>query len=137
MRCLIRPDRQRGAKNMEAKQLFQQMIDFNRTVFTKGATNMEARQVFRQMIDFNRTAFNSGFNTMVMLQDNAESVYTKFMQQMPWLPREGEKAVQDWMGTWKKGRDDFKKLMDENFKKAEIYLAEADTAETQSEGITQ
>jgi hypothetical protein len=85
---------------------------------------MDPRQVFQQMIDFNRTAFKSGFNTMVMLQDNAESVYTKFLKQIPWLPKESEKVMQDWMGNWKKGREEFKKLVDENFKKAEVYFSE-------------
>lgn len=85
---------------------------------------MEAKQVFQQMIDLNRTAFNNGFHTMVMLQDKAESAYTKFLAQMPWIPKESEKAMQYWTDSWKKGRDEFKKLVDESFSKAEVYFGE-------------
>ena len=91
---------------------------------------MEPRQVFKQMIDFNKTAFNNGFSAMVIMQDNAVSIYSKFIEQLPWFPKEGGRAAQEWINVCKKGRDDVKKLVDENFGKAESFFAETGMSET-------
>jgi hypothetical protein len=85
---------------------------------------MEPKHVVKQMIDFNKTAFESGFNTMVMLQDQAERMVKNFMEQSPWVPEEGKKALNDWISPFKSARDDLKRTVDENVKKvAEYYSA--------------
>jgi hypothetical protein len=85
---------------------------------------MEPKQIFKQMFDFNKTAFENGFKTMVMLQDQAERMANVFMEQSPWLPEEGKKAINDWISSFKKARDNFKKTVDESVKKVEDYFAE-------------
>jgi hypothetical protein len=85
---------------------------------------MEPKQVVKQMIDFNKTAFESGFNTMVMLQDQAERMVKIFMEQSPWVPEEGKKALNDWISPLKSARDDLKRTVEENVNKvAEYYSA--------------
>lgn len=44
------------------------------------------------------------------------------MNQATWLPEEGRKAIKDWVAAFKKGREDYKKAVDEAFKKVEEYL---------------
>jgi hypothetical protein len=35
---------------------------------------MDQKQIFRQMVDFNKGAFNNAFNAMVMVQDQTETL---------------------------------------------------------------
>jgi polyhydroxyalkanoate synthesis regulator phasin len=84
---------------------------------------MDQKQMLKQMIDFNKTAFNNTYNAIVMLQEQAERMATTMLEQATWLPEDGRKAVNDWVNSYKKGREDFKKLVDENFQKVEDYFS--------------
>ena len=59
---------------------------------------MDQKQIARQMIQFNKTAFDTSFNA---------------------------KAISDWMQTYKKGCEDFKKLVNDNYEKVEAFFAGA------------
>jgi hypothetical protein len=86
---------------------------------------MEPKQMFKQMFDFNKTALDSTFNAMIMFQEQAETLGNMFMEKNPLLPEEGKKAVKDWISTYKKGRDDFRKAVDEGLNKMETFVADA------------
>ncbi len=75
------------------------------------------------MIDFQKTAFNNTFSAMVALQDQTEKMVNITIEQSTWLPEDGKKAINEWTDACKKGRDDFKKIVDENFSKAEGFFA--------------
>jgi len=45
------------------------------------------------------------------------------MEQMVFFPEEGKKLVNEWIKTYKKGREDFKAAADENFKKVEAFFS--------------
>jgi polyhydroxyalkanoate synthesis regulator phasin len=83
---------------------------------------MDQKQVFKQMVEFNKGAFNNAYNAMVMVQDQNETLANTLMNQADWLPEEGKKAVKDWVETFKKGREEYKKAVEEAFKKMEAYL---------------
>ena len=87
---------------------------------------MDQKKLFKQMIDFNKSAFENSFNAMVMLQEQAERAANTIIDQATWLPEDGRKAIQDWADSYKKGRDDFKKLIDENYSRVEAYFATKD-----------
>jgi hypothetical protein len=94
---------------------------------------MDPKQMFKQIIDFNKTTFDNGFNALVMFQNQAETTVNTLMEQAPWLPEEGRKVIRQWIDTCKKGRDDFKKAMDESFTKVESFfgdLGEGKSSET-------
>ena len=84
---------------------------------------MEYNQMFKQMIDFNKTAFDNTFNALVTLQEQTEKMVSSFLEQATWLPEEGKKVTLDWVKAYKKGCEDFKKAVDENFKRVEDFLA--------------
>jgi uncharacterized coiled-coil DUF342 family protein len=86
---------------------------------------MEQKKMLKQMIDFNNTAFNNSFNTMVTLQEQMEKATNALIEQATWLPEEGKKAIRDWVGAYKEGREKFKASMDENFKKVEEFFKTA------------
>jgi hypothetical protein len=83
---------------------------------------MDQKQIFRQMVDFNKGAFNNAFNAMVMIQDQNETLANTMLNQATWMPEEGKKAVREWVETFKKGREEYKKTVDEAFKKVEAFL---------------
>ncbi len=86
---------------------------------------MDQKQIARQMIQFNKTAFDNSFNALTMVYDQNEKMVGSFLEQAAWLPEEGRKAISDWMGAYKKGCDDFKKLVDENYQKVEDFFADS------------
>ena len=83
---------------------------------------MDQKQLLKQMIDFNKAAFDNSFNAMVMLQEQTERMANTVLEQATWLPEEGKKAINEWVNAYKKGREDFKKVVDDNFKKVEEFF---------------
>jgi len=86
---------------------------------------MEPLQIAKQMIEFNKSSFDNTFTAMVLLQEQTEKMVNSFMEQANWLPEEGRNILDEWLATYKKGRDEFKKTVDESFQKVREYFAEA------------
>jgi polyhydroxyalkanoate synthesis regulator phasin len=86
---------------------------------------MEPLKMAKQMIDFNKATFDNTFDAMVLLQEQTEKMFSTFMAQATFLPEEGKKMLSEWVQSFKKGREDFKKSVDESFGKVETYFAEA------------
>jgi polyhydroxyalkanoate synthesis regulator phasin len=84
---------------------------------------MDQKQIARQMIQFNKTAFDNSFNAMTMVYEQNEKMVSTFLEQSTWIPENGRKAIKDWMQAYKKGCEDFKKLVDDNYKKVEEFFA--------------
>jgi len=87
---------------------------------------MEQKTILKQMIEFNKATFDNTFNAMVMLQEQAERLANTLLAQATWLPEEGKKVINEWVEAYKKGREDFKKAVDENFKKVEDFFSSYD-----------
>ena len=83
---------------------------------------MDQKQLLKQMIDFNKAAFDNTFNAMIMLQEQTEMMANTMLDQATWLPEEGKRAIKEWVKAYKKGREDFKKTVDENFTKVEDFF---------------
>ncbi|MDI6743082.1 MAG: hypothetical protein QMD11_10150 [Smithella sp.] len=84
---------------------------------------MDPKQIAKQMVDFNKTAFDNSFEAMSALQDQAEKMFLASIAQTSFFPEEGKKVVNEWIKTYKKGREDFKSTADENFKKVEAFFS--------------
>ena len=80
------------------------------------------KEMAKQVIQFYKTTFENSFSTMVMLQDQAEKLLKTFVDQAPGMGDEGKKVLDQWIGVYKKGRDDFKKAMDEGYAKVEDFF---------------
>ena len=83
---------------------------------------MDQKQIFKQMVDFNKGAFNNAFNAMVMVQDQTETLTSNMLNQATGMPEEGRKALLTWVDAFKKGREEYKKTVDEAFKKVEDFF---------------
>lgn len=84
---------------------------------------MEHKQIARQMMEFNKTAFDNSFSAMSALQDQTEKLVLSFLDKAPWIPGEGKKVINDWVASYKKGRDEFKDAADESYQKVADYFA--------------
>ena len=83
---------------------------------------MEQGKIAKQMVDFHKATFDNTFNAMSILQEQTERMVGMFLEQSPWVPEEGKKAIQDWVKAYKKGRSDFKTSADTSFKKVEDFF---------------
>lgn len=84
---------------------------------------MDQKAIFKQMVDFNKAAFDNTFSAMATVQDQTEKMAKTVLEQATWLPAEGKKVINEWIQAYTKGREDYKKLVDENFKKVEDFFA--------------
>ena len=83
---------------------------------------METENFAKQLIDFQKAAFDNTFSTLVMVQDQTGRMFETALEQNTWLPEEGRRMIEDWNSAYKKGRTDFKKIIDDNFGKvADIF----------------
>ena len=87
---------------------------------------MNSVKIEKQMIDFQKTTFDNSFSAMVMLHKQAERMTQTLLDQATWMPAEGKKAINDWIKAYNKGCEDFKKLVDENFKTVEAFFASSE-----------
>jgi hypothetical protein len=90
---------------------------------------MDPKKMGQQMIDFYKTTFNNSFSAMMMLQEQMERMTNMYWGQMVNLPDEAKKGLAEWTKSSKKNCEDFKKMMDESFKKLESFVAEAEKSE--------
>jgi len=89
---------------------------------------MMMEKIAKQMIDFQKTTFDNAFSAGVMLQNQAEQVLSKTIEQNAWLPEEGKRAVDQWLQTLKASRKDFKDIVDDSFKNVSEFLTPAAAA---------
>ena len=94
---------------------------------------MDSQKLAKQMIDFNKATFDNTFSALTMLQEQAERMANTLLDQATWLPEEGRKAITDWVDAYKKGREDFKGMVDENFAKVESFFEESQKKGTKSD----
>lgn len=87
--------------------------------------SFEPGKMAKQMIEFQKTAFENSFSAMVMIQGQTEKIADQFLTKNSVIPEEGQKMINEWRLSFKKGRDDFKKSVDENFKKMESFFENA------------
>jgi len=87
---------------------------------------MDQKQMAKQMVQFNKTAFDNSFKAMTLVYEQNEKMLEAFLAQATWMPEEGRKALKDWMESYKKGCQDFKRMVDENYERVETYFKEAE-----------
>ena len=88
---------------------------------------MDQKLLFKQMLDFQKTTFDNSFKAMATLQEQGEKMVNMFVEQAPWLPNEGKQVVIDWVNAYRKGRDEFKNIVESNFEKVQEYFTEKKT----------
>ncbi|MGB5218354.1 MAG: hypothetical protein WBN66_08645 [Smithella sp.] len=83
---------------------------------------MKNGEIAKQMVNLHKSSFDSSFSAMVMFQDQMESLLKNFINQSPGINDEGKKIIDQWISIYKKGRDDFKKAVNNEYAKTESFL---------------
>ena len=83
---------------------------------------MDQKQIFKQMLDFNKSSFTNAFSSMVMVQDQTETMSKSLLEQATWLPAEGRNAIENWVQSYKTGRDNYKQYMEESYQQVEKFF---------------
>ena len=85
---------------------------------------MMDQKIAKQIIDFQKATFDNTFNAIAMFQDQAEKTTKMFLDAgMCPVPEEGKKMLHEWVQAFKKGREEYKKALDESFKRMEDFFA--------------
>ena len=92
---------------------------------------MDQSRIAKQMIEFQKSAFDNTFTAMTMLQDQTERMVHMFLEQATWLPDQGKKALNELVQSCKRGREEFKKTVDESYKKVEDFFAASEKGKTE------
>jgi uncharacterized protein Yka (UPF0111/DUF47 family) len=90
---------------------------------------MDPKKMGKQMIDFYKTSFDNSFSAMMMLQEQMERMANLYWGQMVNVPDEVKKGMTEWTKSYKKNCEEFKKVVDESFKKLESFFPETEKAE--------
>lgn len=83
---------------------------------------MNQKQVASQMMHFNKIAFDNTFDAMTVLQEQMEKMISRYLEQSFWLPAEGKTVISEWVKAYRKGRNDFKASVDDNYRKVEDFF---------------
>jgi aminoglycoside/choline kinase family phosphotransferase len=78
----------------------------------------------KQMIDFQKATFGNAYNSVSLLQDQAERMAYLALEKMPWFPEEGKKVLDEWVVMYKKGREEFKVTAIQNYASVKSLLGE-------------
>jgi predicted urease superfamily metal-dependent hydrolase len=76
---------------------------------------MDPFWITRQMVDFQRSAFDHAYQTTALLQEHMEKVTSTAVHEIGWLPEDGKRMIEEWTGSCRKGRNEMKKAIDEQF----------------------
>ena len=88
------------------------------------ALTMEPMKFAKQNIDLQKNMFNNIYDAMITYQEQAEKMANTFLDQAPWLPEDGKKAINEVVKTYNKGCKDYKKMINDGFDNMEKFLPE-------------
>lgn len=89
---------------------------------------MEHAKMAKQMVDFQKATFDNSVNAMILFQEQAETMIALALEQSPWLPADGRRVITEWVASYKKARDEYRKTIEDNFKRVEEFFATAEKA---------
>lgn len=105
----------------------------------KGLTK-QVVSIQRQLLEFQKTAFDGTFDAVVSFQDKQEKLMNDLLERVSVLPDEGKQIVDEWIETYKKGREDFRDVVERSYDILDDYFdrleeeSEEEEAEEEAEG---
>jgi hypothetical protein len=93
---------------------------------------MDPKQIGKQVLDINKKAFENSYLALSTIQAQSEKVFTAFMEQSPWFPKEANDLMTGRIKAYKQCCNQFKTTADEHFKKMEDYFSVSEGGKTRS-----
>ena len=66
-----------------------------------------------------KSAFQNAYDAMTTVQDQTERAVNMALDSAYWIPEEGTRAIRELGQTFKQGRDEWKRCVDENIQAVE------------------
>lgn len=79
-------------------------------------------EITKQMVNLFKSSFDNSFSVLITFQDQMEGIVKNFIDQSPIINDDGKKMFDQWIGAYKKGRDDFKTAVNDGYAKTESIL---------------
>jgi polyhydroxyalkanoate synthesis regulator phasin len=83
---------------------------------------MDQKDLYKEMMRYMRYMYDLSMKSMQMMFDHADKVLEFIISQGGTQHEESRKYLSDWIGNAKKTRDDYIRMMNENFQKMENYF---------------
>ncbi|KQC07942.1 MAG: hypothetical protein APR62_05580 [Smithella sp. SDB] len=90
---------------------------------------MKNNEIAQLMVDLHKTSFENSFKMLVYSQDQIEKMTKNVIEKLPWYPVEVKKTMDDLISNFKKGREDFKKMVDDGYEKLKKHYSGVKTNE--------
>jgi hypothetical protein len=85
---------------------------------------MDQKFMARQILQYNRTSFEKSFSALVNMQNNGEKMFQFWLNQVKGFPEEGKSFMLEWIGYYRKLRDEYKAGVDEGYRRMESFLSD-------------
>lgn len=86
---------------------------------------MDIRALMLQVVSLQKSSFDNGFEALATVHDEAERITNDFLDQAVWMPSVSKGVMKDWFGMVRKGRNDFKKAIDDGYDQMGGYIDSA------------
>jgi polyhydroxyalkanoate synthesis regulator phasin len=83
---------------------------------------MDQKDIYKEMMRYMKYMYDLSMMSMQMMFDHADKVQEFLVAQGGTHHEESRKYLADWIGASKKTRDEYIRMMNENFQKMEDYL---------------
>jgi len=91
-----------------------------------------AAKLAAKLVDFERTTFDTAAKLLGSINQQSEKALRHVVSNTSWMPKEGQKLVEEWQRTLRHSLKDFTKTVDKSFDLLSKYLARVQ-AETSRE----
>jgi hypothetical protein len=85
---------------------------------------MSSLNIYRQLIELNKSGYETAVRNMNVLNEQIVRLLNQCIDQSVGISDPGKQAAKECTAMYKKSCDDFEKLMDENYRKIEVFFRE-------------
>ncbi len=85
---------------------------------------MDQKAMQKIAVEGMRTGMRMAFDTTSSIQEQMVKMWKMFLEQSGDLQKEGEKALSDWLENLRKGREEFRRNLEEGLRKMEELLGQ-------------
>jgi len=78
---------------------------------------MENFSITKQMVQYYKSVFENAYTMISLLQDYATNISATLVTQVPWLPEDAKKSIQETADLFQEARANYKMAMDDGFLK--------------------
>ncbi|MDD3717191.1 MAG: hypothetical protein PHP28_00830 [Actinomycetota bacterium] len=85
---------------------------------------MDQKSMQKMAVEGMRSGMLMTFDTMNSVQEQMEKMWKTLLDQGGELQKEGEKVLADWLDNMRKGREEFRRNLEEGLRKMEDLLGQ-------------